>query len=101
MNNPNTREILENITGFKNSHRDFNPMFSIKIKNLKLKNMDVQRACEKIIYENEFYSKNQVRTRLLDLLESEVQKNLNVCMHCQGKLFENSNFCTHCGTKIS
>lgn len=101
MNKLKTREILENITGFKNSHRDFNPMFSIKIKNLKLKNMNVQKICEKIINENEFYSCNQVKTRLLDLLEKEVQKERKCCMHCRGSLFDNSNYCTYCGRKIN
>ncbi len=103
MNQEIIRKTLEECTGFKTSHRDFNIPFNLKIgstSGLKLRGIDVQHICEKIIEENRCNSPKEVKIELLNLLEYEVQKTVKKCIVCQTDLLEGANFCTHCGKKI-
>ena len=98
------RKTLEDITGFKNSHHDFNALFSLKIgsrSGLNLRGIDVQHICEKIINEDDCNSPKEVKIELLNLLEYEVQKREKKCIVCQADILDSANFCTHCGKKIS
>ena len=97
------KKTLEDISGFKNSHRDFNVLFSLKIgsrSGLDLRGIDVQNICEKIINEDDCNSPKEVKIELLNLLEYEVQKREKKCISCHSDLLDGANFCTYCGKKI-
>lgn len=92
--------LLRDITGFKNSHRDFNTSFSMKIQKLNLKGINVQRICEKIINEIKEDDSIDVKKRLLELLENEVQRINKVCIRCDGDILPGSKYCPFCGRKL-
>ncbi len=93
-------KLLKDLTGFKTSHRDFNTNFSMNIQKLNLKGINVQRVCEKVIDEIKEDESVDVKKRLLDLLEIEVQKINKVCIRCDGDIIIGSKFCPYCGRKL-